>query len=212
MKKFDAGAILGLLLIVGGLLLLLHNYGVLGWAFDLLWAFLFGAAGLVFLFVFVANRALWWALIPACALLGVGALIALDQIAPRAGEAVGGALFLGGIGLGFWVVYFLDRERWWAVIPGGVMITLAFIAGLSAVLEGVESGGILFLGLGLTFGLLSLVNTPQGRLRWALIPAAVMLVMGLALSAATARLLGYLWPAALILVGLYFIFRQLVSL
>ena len=34
--------------------------------------------------------------------------------------AWGGALFLGSIGLAFWVIYFVRRDFWWAVIPGGV--------------------------------------------------------------------------------------------
>jgi len=211
MKKLDARVLFGLLLIVGGLLLLLQNFWGPGGLLALVWAFLFGAAGAAFFFVFFTNRAHWWAVIPGCALLGIAALIALDQIAPQVADALGGVLFLGGMGLGFWVVYFIKRELWWVVIPGGVMLTLALIAGLSSVLEGDETGEILFLGLGLTFGLLSFGQTPQGRLRWALIPAAVLLVMGLLLSAAATPLLGYLWPVALILIGLYFVFRIFVS-
>ena len=211
MKKLDTRVVFGLLLIVGGLLLLLQNVGLLGGVLALVWALLFGAAGAAFFFVFLTNRAHWWAVIPGCALLGIAALIALDQIAPQVADTLGGVFFLGGMGLGFWVVYFIKRELWWAIIPGGVMLTLALIAGLSSVLEGDETGGILFLGLGLTFGLLSFVQTPQGRLRWALIPAAVLLAMGLLLSAAATPLLGYLWPVALILIGLYFVFRMFVS-
>lgn len=102
-------------------------------------------------------------------------------------------------------------KNWWAIIPGGVMLTLALIAGLASVLEGIETGGVFFLGLGLTFGLLSFVPTPQGRMKWALIPAAVLLVMGLLLGAAASPFLNYLWPVALILLGLYHIFRTLIS-
>ncbi|MFQ5812924.1 MAG: hypothetical protein ACE5I2_07030 [Anaerolineae bacterium] len=118
---------------------------------------------------------------------------------------------MGGIGLAFWVIYFQKREYWWAVIPGGVMFTVALIAGLDAVFEGAETGGVLFLGLGLTFGLLSLLPTPQGQMRWALIPAAILLVMGLLVTAATTGILQYLWPTALILVGLYLLFRMFRS-
>lgn len=53
--------------------------------------------------------------------------------------------------------------------------------------------------------------TIQGRIKWALIPAAVLLVMGLLLGAAAAPLLNYLWPVALILAGLYHVFRTLIS-
>jgi len=94
---------------------------------------------------------------------------------PDVPETLGGVLFLAAIGLAFWVIYFTKRELWWAVIPGGAMFTLALVAGLESVFEGAEMGGVFFLGLGLTFVLLYFVPTPQGRMKWALIPAAVLL-------------------------------------
>jgi hypothetical protein len=190
---------------------LLQNLGILGGVLGFLWAFLFGAGGLVFLSVFLADRSNWWAIIPGVVLLSLAAVVALDQLVPEADEAWGGALFLGGVGLSFWLIYFTNRGHWWAVIPGGVLFTLALVAGLSSVFEDVEMGGVFFLGLGLTFGLLSLLPTPEGRMKWALIPAAVLLVMGLLLLAAAIAILEVLWPAALILVGLYFVIRVFVS-
>jgi len=207
MKRFDVRAIGGILLIVVGVLLLLQNIGIFVGVVALIWALIFAAGGLIFLYMFLTNRTQWWAIIPGFALLGLAALIALDEFFPRVGDILGGTLFLGGIGLAFWVIYFLKRESWWAVIPGGVMFTLALIAGLDSVFEGLETGGVLFLGLGLTFGLLYFLPTPHGRMKWALIPAAVLLVMGLLITAATTGLLNYLWPIALILAGLYLLFR-----
>ena len=214
MKRFDVrtvNTVGAILLIVVGILLLLQNVGILVGVVALTWSLIFGAGGAVFLYVFLTNRVHWWAVIPGFALLGLAALITLDQFLPRVGDALGGTIFLGGIGLAFWVIYFLNREHWWAVIPGGVMFTVALVAGLDAVFEGAETGGVLFLGLGLTFGLLSLLPTPQGRMRWAIIPAAVLLVMGLLITAATTGILEYLWPAALIVVGLYLLFRMFRS-
>ena len=214
MKRFDArtvNTVGAILLIVVGILLLLQNFGILVGVVALIWSLIFGVGGLIFLYMFLTDRTQWWAIIPGFTLLGLAALITLDQFLPRVGDALGGTLFLGGIGLAFWVIYFLNREHWWAVIPGGVMFTVALIAGLDAVFEGAETGGGLFLGLGLTFGLLSLLPTPQGRMRWALIPAAVLLVMGLLITAAATGILEYLWPAALIVVGLYLLFRMFRS-
>ena len=208
MKRLDVRAIGGILLIIVGILLLLQGFGILGAVVALIWALIFAAGGLVFLYVFLTDqRASWWAVIPGFALLGLGALIALDEFWPQVGSAVGGALFLGGIGLAFWVIYFIKREYWWAVIPGGVLFTLALVAGLESVFEGAEMGGVLFLGLGLTFGLLYFIPTPRGRMKWALIPAAVLLVIGLLVIAATTGIFEYLWAIALILVGLYLLLR-----
>jgi hypothetical protein len=211
MKRFDARAIGGILLIVVGILLLLQNLGILEAVVALIWAVIFAAGGAVFLYMFLTNRHNWWAIIPGFALLGLAALIAFDQLWPQVGDILGGTIFLGGIGLAFWVIYFLNREHWWAIIPGGVMFTLALIAGLSAVFEGVELGGLFFLGLGLTFGLLYLLPTPLGRMKWALIPAAVLVVMGVLITATTAGGLAYLGGAILILAGLSLLFRLFVK-
>ena len=206
MRRFEIRIIGGILLIAAGALFLLQNLGIFAVG-DYLWPFLFGAGGLVFLYVFLTDRANWWAIIPGFTLLGLAAMIALDQFAPQIGETWGGALFLGGIGLAFWVVYFTNREHWWAVIPGGVLLTIALVAGLSSILEGIETGGVFFLGLGLTFALLAFLPTPEGRMKWAFIPAGVLLVVGLLIATAAAAILNYLWPAALILAGLYLLFR-----
>jgi hypothetical protein len=211
MRRLEVQIIGALLLIAAGILFLLQNLGILGGSVALLWALLFGAGGAIFLFVFLTNRVNWWPVIPGFALLGIAGLIATSELAPGVEEAWGGALFLGGIALAFWVIYFTNRENWWALIPGGVLLTLALIAGLSSIFEGVELGGVFFLGLGLTFGLLSFLRTPEGRLKWALIPAGVLLVMGLVITAASTPLLRYLWPAALILAGLYLIVRTFSS-
>ena len=93
-----------------------------------------------------------------------------------------------------------------------IEIAVALVAGLSETLDGEVAGAVLFLGLGLTFAALSLVRTPAGGLRWALIPAGVMLLLGLAVLVATGNeLFRYLWPVALILVGLYLLARTFLT-
>jgi hypothetical protein len=211
MKRFDVRAIGGILLIIVGILLLLENLGIFQPIVAVVWALIFAAGGAIFLYMFLTDRTQWWAIIPGFALLGLGALIALDEFLPSVGDALGAVIFLGGVGLAFWVIYFMNREHWWAIIPGGVMFTLALIAGLESVFQGAELGGLLFLGLGVTFGLLYLVPTPQGRLKWALIPAAVLLVMGVLITAAATGGLAFLAGATLILVGLYVILRMFRS-
>ncbi len=212
MKRFDVRAIGGILLIAVGILLLLQNIGVFEVVVALVWAVIFAAGGAIFLYMFLTNRAQsWWAIIPGLALLGIAVLIALDEFSPQVGEVLGGALFLGGLGLAFWVIYFIKREHWWAIIPGGVMLTLALIAGLSPVFEGPAMGGVFFLGLGLTFGLLHFLPTPLSRMKWPLIPAAVLVVMGVLITVAAAGGIAYLGGAVLILVGLYLLFRLFVK-
>jgi len=210
MRWYESRIVGGVLLIALGVLFLLQTFGFLDWLMALFWAVAFAAAGVAFLVVFLRDQAHWWAIIPGFALLGLAALIGLDWLWPAAGDALGGTLFLGGVGLSFWVVYFFRREQWWAIIPGGVMFTLALIAALPSTLDDMVSGGTLFLGIGLTFGLLSVVPTSQGRMKWALIPAAVLGLMGVLFVVASTPLI-HLWPVALILVGLYLLFRFFFS-
>ena len=211
MNRVRSRVLLGVLLIVAGVLFLLQSLGIVGFAV-IIWPALIGIASLALLFVFLsAPQSNWWAAIPGFILLGVAGIVALDQLAPAVGEIWSGSLFLGSIALAFWMIYLSNPEHWWAVIPGGVLLTLAVVSGLSPVLEGIETGGIFFFGLGLTFALLAFLPTPEGRLTWSLIPALVFLIVGVFMTAAATQLINYVWPVLLILGGLYLLFRTFGS-
>jgi hypothetical protein len=209
MKRFDLRILWGGLLICAGGLFLLQELNLIPNAWDIVWGVLFGVAGCMFLFAFFTNRTQWWPLIPGLGLISLGLLIVLDEFLPGADWL--GAIFLGGIGLSFWLIYAINRENWWAVIPGGVLLTLAIVAGVDPFVEGDTGGGIFMLGLGLTFGLLGLLPTSQGRMKWPFIPAVVLLIFGIFLISPFLPLLNYLWPLALIAFGVYFILRNLRS-
>lgn len=209
MKLSRVRVVGGILLITLGILSLLSSLGIFVGGLDLFWALLFGAGGALFLYVFLSNREHWWAIIPGFVLISIGALIALERFVPQGIGDWGGMLVVSGIGFAFWAIYFVKREHWWAIIPGSVMLIIAIIIGFSSTLEnaGIDTGGAFLLGLGLTFGLLAFLPSPQGRMKWALIPAAVLLGIGLLITAAAAELLQFIGPAVLILVGLYLVFR-----
>ncbi len=71
------------------------------------------------------------------------------------------------------------------------------------------AGGVFFLGLGLTFVLVGLLPSPQGKMGWAFIPAAVLLVMGIVLIGAFTALTNYVWALALIAIGIWLLLRAL---
>lgn len=200
----------GILLIAGGIIFLLDNLGIIAIS-TYFWAFLFAVGSLGFLSVFVADRQNWWALIPGIILLAIGTIIFLGEAFPVVAEQWGGSIVLGGIGLSFILVYLVNQENWWAIIPAGVMITLAIVAGLNEVLTGFDTGGIFFLGLGLTFALIAILPTSHGQMKWAFIPAGVLILMGLLILAAFTQLINYIWPVVLILAGLYLVFRTFIS-
>ena len=207
-KRFGPRALWGIILIAAGTVFLLDTLGITRGIGALSWALLFGASGTAVMLQFARTRTNVWLLIPGFALLSIAAVIALSVLAPAANEILGGPLILGTIGLSFWLIYFSKREYWWAIIPGGVLATLALVAGLSPILDESAGAGVFFFGLGLTFGLVHLLPGPQERMKWPLIPGAVLIAVGLVIVAASASLLGILFPAALVAAGVYVIVRK----
>ena len=208
MKNMKAIIGLGVLLILAGLLFLLQALGVLPNIGVPVWTLLFVVGGLAFIWVYITNREQWWAIIPGCTLLGVAGTIALSDVAgPWAGAVV-----LAAIGVSFWIIYLTRRDMWWPIIPGGVLITLAFVAGFGDTLPDEMITGILFVGLAVTFLLVYFLPTPAGRMKWALIPAAVLAVLGIAFLASMGNLVTLLavaGPLALIIGGGFLLWRGL---
>ncbi len=200
MNRVNARLWIGAALVVLGLLMLVERFGFLGGITSIFWGLIFAAAGAYFLYRFVNNmRSDWWAAIPAFALLGIGAESLLSRILPD----WGGFFFLAALGLGFFAVYFADRQRWWAIIPGGVLITLAFIAVIPKVSGVGDTGGLVLIGFGLTFVLVALLAS----LQWAWIPGLILVILGAFIGTPWAGVANYVWPAALILGGLFLILQ-----
>lgn len=208
-RWLESRVLWGSFLILAGLLFLLQNVFNLPLG-GLFWAALLALGGLVFISVYLNNRLHWWALIPGFTLLGVAATVFVNNFFPLLDDISGGLFVLGGIGLAFAAIYLADRRNWWAIIPAGVMFTLAAISVLDQLLVGFDSGGLLFLGLALTFVLVAILPNPQGQMTWAWYPAVVLAVIGLIIAVASQNLFRYFWPLILILGGLVLIFRTLV--
>lgn len=201
MRRLDPRLLIGVLLVVGGVLSLLDVQGVISNAGGIFWGILFGAAALVFLYMLSNERNNWWAAFPGFTLLG----LAVSSVLPDSLEGYKGLAFFAGISLAFWWVYFSDHQRWWAIIPAGVLLTLGVVSAIENA-TGFRTGGSFFLGLGLTFILVALL--PGGTARqWALIPGVVLLLFGALLGTPFLGLTQYIWPAALILLGAYLVFR-----
>lgn len=210
MKKLDTRIIWGTLLVLGGILLLLNNLiGLLDRLPFNLWGILMGLAGLIFVGVFVTSRANWWAAIPGFTLLGISLLIGLERLFPRFADIWGGSLVTGGIATGFLLIYITQREQWWALIPGGTLLTVTFMIGLGGAIGEAAIPAVFFMGLGATFSLLYLLPPPgQERLTWAIYPALSTLALGLLILALLTPLAGFLWPAVLIILGIYLLLHR----
>lgn len=202
MKRFDYRILIGSALILGGILMLLDKTGVLKGATDFFWAGLLAIGAGIFLFWFFNDRSKWWAAIPGFTLAGMAAsTLLLDRI------GWGGLAFLGGIGVGFWAVYLRQRAQWWAIIPGGVLLTLGFTSALTEAFNVVETGGVFFVGLGLTFLLVALL----AKMKWAFIPAAVLLLLGFFLGTPFVGVLEYAWIGILLIAGIVLVISAVRS-
>jgi uncharacterized membrane protein HdeD (DUF308 family) len=128
------------------------------------------------------------------------------------GGAWGAAFLFLFMGAGFGAVFVRERGNWWALIPSGVMFTLAVIVGLPQELQGAPTAAVLFLGLAATFGVLSLVpvrvdeaGNRRERMKWPLIPAGILAVMGLIFVLQAMAVLipvDFVFPAVMIVGGI----------
>lgn len=211
MSEQSKRVLLGVLLVVAGAVFLLQQLLDIPVG-GLFIALLFVLAGCVFLYFLLKDRQKWWLVIPGFTLIGIGGIIAMDKLFPNLAGRFGGAFFLAMIALSFLVVYLLKPSQWWPIIPAGVLITLALVAGLE--LNGMASGGLLFLGIGSTFTVLGLMPVGKAE-KWPWIPAGICLLLGLILFASSGALMGSAagWVFALVLIaaGAYFVIRSLVK-
>ena len=199
----------GILLIAAGVVFLLDNLEVITLDWEMLIGPMFGIGGIIFLLVFILNTDEWWALIPGFVLVGIGIIIFMSQNLDTMVDRWGGAVFLGLLGLAFIFIYMTHLEQWWAIIPGGVLFTLAGVTLLPPDSE--FTGGVFFLGMAITFALLYFLPKPAGRLKWALYPAGILLIVGLLVVLGVTNLTRYVFPVVLLVAGGFFIYRALTK-
>ena len=205
MKRFDMRIVFGLILIGAGALFLLENMGLFHGGISLLWIIILGGAGTTLLYTYANNRNHWWALIPGTTLLAITLNIALDLVAPGLASVLGGGIILGGIGLSFWLIFLTNRHFWWAIIPAGVLTSLAAVAVLE---EFINTGGLFLVGLGLTFILIAVLPGYENRLKWGYIPGGILILIGVLTMPMLSGIFNILWPLALIGAGGYVIYKN----
>ena len=202
MKRLDLRIVFGILLVIGGVLALADSLGYIENAPDIFVAGILAALGLIFLALVFGGH--WWGVFPGFILIAIGALIVL----PEPLDEFGGTLFLGGIALAFWTAYSTaSRERWWAIIPAGVLTTLAGMTLASERFGSFESSGFFFLGLALTFLLVAVL----AGMRWAYWPALVLGVMSLIGFVSLFEIGNLIWAVFLIGFGGFLLFRYFTA-
>lgn len=131
---------------------------------------------LPFLFVYFKDRKKWWALIPAYFLLLIALVLLFTEVLGLGDEFIA-LILMPGFAVPFLFVYFMNKERWWALIPAyvflliGALITLDefFVIGDKFIAPGILGG------IGLPFLYVYFRNRENW---WALIPAYALLALG----------------------------------
>ena len=194
----------GLTLILLGVFLFAQQQGMIRVPVPA-WSLLFGAAGLLFLLGALTDLSKWGLLFPGFILLGIGVVIFLSESTSASGNVIG-SVFLASVALPFWVVALVRRANWWALIPAGVITTVGMMPLLAETQVRDEVvAGILFLGLGATFGLVRLATIGRSGMGWAWYPAIILGAIGLiVLAGGNAQV----WPLVLIGAGVLLLVRS----
>ena len=197
-------------LIVSGIILLLFNFQVMA-RFEpvpqLILAGILAAGASGFFLGYFVSEGDWARLVPAWTLLALASMVVASIFPVMMSPPLTAALLFLGLSIAFANVYLLKRtERWWAVIPGGFMLVIGLVVGLSGSVERMETlAAILFVGMGTVFFLLHWLDG-QRRRWWALVPGSVLLFFGLfvlTLDTMSENVVSRWWPLLLISLGLF---------
>ena len=195
MRRFNPQIWLGGLLVLGGILALLDSLGVISNSGGIFWGLIFAAGSATLFYLLFTYRSAWWIALPAFLLLGLAARAFL----PPSLDTYERLVFFVALSFGFWWVYATQPTHWWAIIPAGILLTLALVSVVDNAF-GVSQDGLLFLGMGLTFVLVTLL--PGGKSRqWAYYPGAALLIFGALFGVSKLGLNDYFVPAVLIILG-----------
>jgi hypothetical protein len=203
MKRLSEAVGWGIFLLLAGVFLLLTNLNVLGTWGDLAWAALYALVGLGFLIWFFTGTEHWWRAIPAFTLLGIGASLLLAWRNIELG-GWGPSLVLFGMALSFWAILIVRKEHWWALVPAGVLTTVAVLFGLWPRLDAAGRTAVLLIGIGLMFLLLYAIRYDEHDARWAAVPAGALLLLGVVTLVGALPLptvVADWWPIVLVVAG-----------
>lgn len=202
MRRKNQSIFWGIVLVVLGFFFLVQNFNLLGGVGDVLGGMVFGVLGLLGLGFYFQNRHHWWLAIPSFVFIGLG-ISSFVNVIPFIRE-FSGSIFLLSLAAGFWVVYLHRPVAWWALIPAGVLTTIAVVDAIQQFTpRGTDT--IMMLGLAATFWFLW-TRRAHTRAYWAKWPAIGLVIFALLDFVPLAGKL--IFPAILILIGAGILWRN----
>jgi hypothetical protein len=209
MTKINLRLIFGAFLIIVGVILLLENLGLFELG-SLVWTGILTVLASCFVVIYFRNHRLWWVWIPAVTLLSFAVQFALQDLAPAFERQYGEAIVLAGVALSFLTAYGFSTSNWWAVIPGGIFLTLSVLNLMEkkAISLRLENESVFYMGMGLTFALLYILPSPGSRKTWALFSGVVFLLFGIFFTISDVKLINIILPSLIILIGVLLLARN----
>lgn len=171
MQNQDKFRWLGIGLILFGVFALVVQFELIYLSPEMIVAAVLGFSGAALCVSYLRGHKLWRLFVGA-PLFFAGVSIYIST-SPSIPDEFIGTLCLWSIAVAFLLLYLRRRDQWWALIPGGVLLTLGTIVTIEAFhwLPDELMGSVLFLGFGLTFLALYALKPGETRLAWAVWPA-----------------------------------------
>jgi hypothetical protein len=173
--KRRGSGLLGTALIGAGVLIVADRLGVFGALPSFVWVVV----------LFAAGAAVWnadsrkpraWPRVPVFVAIGILAVVSAGRFA--------GVAALGFPAMAFLLVYRSSPRRWWALLPGGVLASVALMVAAEELFPRWDASPLMFLGFAGVFTLLYVLPVERGGQRWALIPALVWIALTVLLNTA----------------------------
>ena len=204
------GPLIGGIIILLGLLSMASNFKI-GYHLST-----FTVAGLFFLFsylffnIFMQNNKKKWALVLGIILSFAGSVYLLNLLMAIINSFIGAILLWLGTFICAYI-YSKHPNRWWLIIPTGILFTLGTISivTLLGLLRTDQVGIVFFLGSGLTFIYLWIQRSESLKLAWAKNTGIILLIIAIIIYFETEPWLNtdVLFPMILIAAGSYLLIK-----
>ncbi|RPJ43970.1 MAG: hypothetical protein EHM21_10735, partial [Chloroflexi bacterium] len=177
MNEKNVGIFWGIVLIVLGAVYLVTGAGWITIEDPKLGLAIFAPlAALFFTSYYLSGPQRWGWLFPACIFTALSVMMLMLIVGGEDPGPVIAVPLMLGIAAPFFIAYIQDRTRWWALIPGYIMLVLAVLMAFVDQMPGEWFATVFMLAVAVPFLVVFLLDRSR---KWALIPFAAIAITGL---------------------------------